>query len=310
VLANIGFFLANNCYDALIVDVARKDRWHRVSALGFALGYLGGGLLLAMNVGMTLRPQVFGLADAEQALRMSFVTVAAWWLIFSVPLLIFVRETPRDTGSAGAVIAAAWREIIGTLSRLRQLRAVWLFLLAYWCYIDAVYTVAKMAVDYGMALGLEPGSLIAALLISQVVGFPSAIAFGRLGERVGARPAIVAALCAFAAAIVWAINMSSLREFYVLAGIVGLVQGGVQTLSRSLYAHLIPPSSAGEFFGFYNMLGKFAAVLGPVLVGGVSVLSGNSRLSIVPLVVLLIAGAALLCFAPNESAPVPARRVA
>lgn len=303
VLANIGFFLANSFYDALIVEVARGEHLHRVSALGFALGYLGGGLLFAVNVAMTLWPQSFGLADAAQAVRMSFVMVAAWWALFSLPLLLFVDETPGPARAAreGAV-AAGLRELAHTLAQLRRLQPVWLFLLAYWCYIDGVHTIARMAVDYGMALGFEPGSLVAALLITQFVGFPAAIAFGRAGERLGARPAILAAIGVYAGATVWSFYMSQVWEFYVLAGVVGLVQGGVQSLSRSLYARLIPAEKAGEFFGFYNMLGRFAAVLGPVLVGIAGMVSGSPRLGILAVLLLFVVGAALLCLVPEEMA--------
>lgn len=303
VLANIGFFLANSFYDALIVEVARGEHLHRVSALGFALGYLGGGLLFAANVAMTLWPQSFGLADAAQAVRMSFVMVAAWWALFSLPLLLFVDETPGPARAAreGAV-AAGLRELAHTLAQLRRLQPVWLFLLAYWCYIDGVHTIARMAVDYGMALGFEPGSLVAALLITQFVGFPAAIAFGRAGERLGARPAILAAIGVYAGATVWSFYMSQVWEFYVLAGVVGLVQGGVQSLSRSLYARLIPAEKAGEFFGFYNMLGRFAAVLGPVLVGIAGMVSGSPRLGILAVLLLFVVGAALLCLVPEEMA--------
>ncbi len=303
VVASIGFSAANIFYDALIVEVARDEHLHYVSALGFSLGYLGGGLLFALNVMMTLWPQRFGLADSVQAVRISFVLVAAWWALFTIPLLLFVTETRSPQRASGrAAVAAGLRQLADTFRQLRRLRAVWLFLLAYWCYIDGVHTIARMAVDYGMALGFDPNSLIVALLITQFVGFPAALAFGQAGERLGAKPAIFAGIAAYAGATVWSYFMTEVWEFYALAVAIGLVQGGVQSLSRSFYARLIPAGQAGEFFGFYNMLGKFAAVLGPVLVGVAGALTGSPRLAILAIVLLFIAGALLLSFVQEHDA--------
>lgn len=295
VFASIGFSAANIFYDALLVEVARDEHLHYVSALGFSLGYLGGGLLFALNVMMTLWPQRFGLVDSAQAVRVSFVLVAAWWALFTIPLLLFVTETRSPDRTRGwAAVAAGLRQLADTFRQLRRLRAVWLFLLSYWCYIDGVHTIARMAVDYGMALGFDPNSLIAALLITQFVGFPAALAFGYAGERLGAKPAIFAGIAAYAGATVWSYFMTEVWEFYALAAAIGLVQGGVQSLSRSFYARIIPAGQAGEFFGFYNMLGKFAAVLGPVLIGVAGALSGSPRLAILSMLALFIAGALLL----------------
>lgn len=295
VVASIGFSAANIFYDALIVEVARDEHLHYVSALGFSLGYLGGGLLFALNVMMTLWPQRFGLSDSAQAVRVSFVLVAAWWALFTIPLFMFVTETRSPQPTSGrAAVAAGLHQLADTFRQLRRLRAVWLFLLAYWCYIDGVHTIVRMAVDYGMALGFDPNSLIVALLITQFVGFPAALAFGRAGERLGAKPAIFAGIAAYAGATVWSYFMTEVWEFYALAVAIGLVQGGVQSLSRSFYARIIPAGQAGEFFGFYNMLGKFAAVLGPLLVGVAGALTGSPRLAILAIVVLFIAGALLL----------------
>jgi UMF1 family MFS transporter len=293
VVATIGFSASNMYYDALLVDVAPESKWHRVSALGFALGYLGGGVLFALNVATTLWPRAFGFADATAALRASFVMVALWWALFSIPLLVHVHEKRRSP-SAGAPIAGSLRRLGATLRDLRRFRAVALFLLAYWLYIDGVGTIARMALDYGIAIGLDERHLIGALLITQFVGFPASIAYGRLGARFGPRPAIGAGIAVYAAASVWAYFMSSAWEFYALAIVVGLVQGGVQSLSRSVFARMVPPAKAAEFFGFYNMLGKFAAVLGPLLIGVVALASGSSRVGIVSIVAMFVAGGLLL----------------
>lgn len=294
-LALIGFSAGNLFYDALLVGVASERQFDVVSALGYGLGYLGGGLLFALNVLMTLYPGGFGLADTAEAVRVSFVTVALWWALFSIPLLLWVPEPPAPNRVGGlAAIRAGLAQLRGTFHQIRRLRAVGTFLLAYWFYIDGVNTVIHMAVDYGLALGFPADSLIVALLIVQFVGFPAAVAFGRLGERWGPRTGIFIAIAAYVLIAIWGYFIQRPWEFYGLATAIGLVQGGIQSLSRSLYARLIPAEQSGEFFGFFNMLGKFAAVLGPVLMGAVSLLSGNPRLSILSLLVLFAGGALLL----------------
>lgn len=297
VLASIGFAGANIFYDALIVLVARRERLDFVSALGFSLGYLGGGLLFALNVAMTLSPQSFGLASAAEAVRVSFVTVALWWAVFSLPVMLFVHE-PRPTGVPHVAqwVACGLRQLRSTFREVRQLRVVFTFLIAYWCYIDAVDTVIRMAVDYGLSLGFDSNSLIVALLITQFVGFPAALVFGKLGERYGAKNAVFIGIAVYIGVTLWAMRMTEVREFYVLALIIGLVQGGVQSLSRSLYARLIPANKSAEFFGFYNMLGKFAAVLGPGLMGIIGLLTSSTRDSLWAVVGLFAVGAAVLYF--------------
>jgi UMF1 family MFS transporter len=292
--ATIGFIGANVFYDSLIVDVARPENYHRTSALGFGLGYLGGGLLFTLCVAMTLRPEVFGLADAAEAVRWSFLAVAVWWLLFSTPLLAWVRERPVPRARAAEAVAAGLRQLVATVRELRALRNVAVFLAAYWLYIDGVDTIITMAVDYGLALGLPQSSLITALLITQFVGFPAALVFGRVGQRFGARAGIFVGIAVYAAITFWATRIQVARDFYALAIAVGLVQGGVQSLSRSLYAQLIPPDKSGEFFGFYNMMGKFAAVLGPLLVGWTALLTGDSRRGVLAILVLFVAGGLLL----------------
>ncbi len=297
VLAVIGFSGSNSFYDALLVSVAREPQFDKVSSLGFALGYLGGGLLFAVNVAMTLWPAHFGLVDAAEAVRLSFGTVALWWAIFSVPLLVFVKE-PEAAGrlSGGSAASAGFRQLAATFREIRRLRTVLLFLLAYLLYIDGVGTLARMALDYGMALGFDEKKLIVALLITQFVGFPASIAFGVLGARFGAKTGIYIGLVIYSASTLWAYLMESTWEFYALAVVIGLVQGGVQSLSRSLFARIMPADRAGEFFGFYNMLGKFAAVMGPLLMGSAALATGSSRAAILVLVALFIAGGILLYF--------------
>jgi UMF1 family MFS transporter len=296
VLAAIGFSGSNSFYDALLVSVAPGPRLHQVSCLGFALGYLGGGLLFALNVAMTLWPASFGLADASEAVRLSFGMVAAWWAVFSIPLLVFVKEPEAGRLAGRAAIAAGFRRLAETLRQAGRLRIVLLFLVAYLVYIDGVGTVARMAMDYGMAIGFDEKKLIVALLITQFVGLPATIAFGYLGARFGAKAGIYIGLAAYIGATLWGYAMQHVWEFYALAVVIGLVQGGVQSLSRSLFALIMPAAQAGEFFGFYNMLGKFAVVIGPLLVGSAALATGSSRAAILVILALFIAGGALLYF--------------
>ncbi|OQY42328.1 MAG: MFS transporter [Desulfobacteraceae bacterium 4572_87] len=262
VLATVGFSGGNIFYDALITGITTDDKVDMVSSLGFSLGYLGGGLLFALNVWMTLRPETFGFSGAGD-----------------------------------------------TFQEVRHLKTIFLFLLAYWLYIDGVNTVIRMAVDYGISIGLETSDLISALLITQFVGFPAALAFGFLGRKFGTRPAIFLAIVVYLFVSIWAAFMKSSTEFYVLAITVGLVQGGIQALSRSYYARLIPKSKSAEYFGFYNMVGKFSAIIGPVLMGGTGLYIRSlgysshtaSRISIASVAVFFIAGGTLLYFVKEES---------
>jgi UMF1 family MFS transporter len=218
-----------------------------------------------------------------------------WWALFSVPLFLWVEE-PRVHAPVSrlAAVRNGFTQLRVTFAHLRRLRVVFTFLAGYWLYIDGVDTIVRMAVDYGLSIGFDANDLILALLLTQFVGFPAAIAFGRIGDWLGAKGGIFIALAVYAAVTVWAYFMNDRWEFYAVAICIGLVQGGVQSLSRSLYAHIIPPDKSAEFFGFYNMLGKFAAVLGPVMVGTVSILSGNPRYSILSILLLFGAGALLL----------------
>ena len=303
VLASAGFSGAIVFYDALIVSVSKPERYDEVSAFGFSLGYIGGGLLFAANVAMTLWPSAFGLSGAAEAVRLSFVTVAVWWLIFSVPLFRVVQEPPR-LGSGAATVAAGavagLRSLLRTFSEYRAHRMAGLFLLAYFFYIDGVHTIIRMAVDYGLSLGLPSESLITALLITQFVGFPAALAFGAAANRFGPKPALYFGVAVYVGVTVYAYYLSSATEFYILAAVVGLVQGGVQAISRSLYARFVPPAQSGEFFGFFNMLGRFAAIIGPSLVAVTGLLTGSSRLGILSVATVLIIGMVLLGFVREE----------
>jgi UMF1 family MFS transporter len=295
ILAVIGFSGSNIFYDSLLPFISANDELDRTSAFGFAFGYLGGGIIFAFNIVMVLHPDWFGLTDSDSAVRVSFLMVAIWWLVFSLPLLLLVRE-PDGSGNGPAleVFRAGFARVWHTLHEVRKQRDIWLFLIAYWLYIDGVDTVVRMAVDYGLSLGFDQKSLLMALLITQFTGFPAAITFGYLGTRFGPRAGILIGLLVYMAVTVRASVMSSPAEFYLLAFAIGLAQGGIQALSRSLYARMIPVNRTAEFFGFYNMLGKFAAVIGPAMMGWIGALSASPRTGILSLLILFVAGAAVL----------------
>lgn len=287
-VASIGFYGGSSFQDALLVQVATPAESNRVSAYGYAAGYLGGGLLLVVNVLLVQHPAWFGLADAAAATRVVFIDVALWWALFTWPLFRRVPEAPPTSEPAG------WTELRASLGKIIRDPLVFRFLLAYWLYIDGIGTLQQMAVDFGGNVGLPQSALIGALLLVQFISFPAAIAFGRIGDRIGARPAILIGLLVFVFVTGWALMLHDAWQFYVLAVLVALVQGGVQSLSRSMFSQLIPRERAGEYFGFYNMLGKFAAFLGPVLVGVTGKLTGSPRIGISSLVLLFGTGAVLL----------------
>jgi len=301
ILAVLGFSGSVVFYDSLLVDVANGTELDMVSAIGFSFGYLGGGLLFAFDVVMTLYPHTFGLDDAAQAVRVSFLSVAVWWGLFSIPVILFVKESKSHApvGLVGAV-RGGFVQLWETFRQIQKLRVTFLFLIAYWLYIDGVDTVIRMAVDYGLSLGFDSNHLMVALLVTQFVGFPAALVFGRLGERRGARQGIMIAIFVYLLVIIWAYQMQQVWEFYALAVTIGLVQGGIQALSRSFYARMIPRTKSGEFFGFYNMMGKFAAVLGPLMMGWVAIITQSPRLSILSVLLLFIAGAVLLALVDEE----------
>ena len=320
VMGVIGFSGSNIFYDSLLPSVADESKVDSVSSLGFAMGYLGGGLLFLLNVVMTLQPAIFGLADASEAVRWSFVSVAFWWGAFTFITIAWVPEPEIGNNKRqGSLVSDGFNQLYRTFQEIRHLKTVLLFLLSYWFYIDGVDTIIKMAVDYGISIGFESNDLIIALLIVQFVGFPAALIFGRLGERWGVRPSIFLAIIVYIAVTIWGTMMREKYEFYVLAIVIGLVQGGIQALSRSYYSRLIPKNQAAEYYGFYNMLGKFAAIIGPALMAVVGLTMRNvlmpesptaeqlievgqdaSRWSIASIIVLFVIGGTLLFFVDEE----------
>ena len=308
VLGNIGFMGSNVFYDAFLPSVASEEESDTVSGLGFALGYLGGGILFSLNVAMVQMPEWFGFADSAEGIRASFVSVALWWALFSIPMMLWVKEKkPTRKLNARQLSTLGYRRLLGTFAKIRHLKGLLLFLLAYWFYIDGVDTVIRMAVDYGMAIGFDSGELVKALLLVQFIGFPATILVAKLAQMWETKKAIYLTLGIYFIITIFSSMMSDVSEFYLLAAMIALVQGGIQALSRSYYSRMIPPEYAAEFFGFYNFLGKFATVLGPLLVGIVAVLTHSPRASIASIALFFVIGAILLMFIDEKKIAIQVR---
>lgn len=266
-------------------------------------------------------PQKFGLPDATAAIRIAFLSVALWWGLFTFFTIFWVPEkkVSAPTQKGESIVIAGFRQFAGTFKKVRHLKVVFLFLVAYWLYIDGVDTIIRMAVDYGLSLGFESKDLIIALLIVQFVGFPAALIFGKLGETWSVRKSIYLAIFIYMAITIWGAMMTRKTEFYILAIVIGLVQGGIQALSRSYYSRLIPKNQAAEYYGFYNMLGKLAVILGPAMMGFVGLIVKRilmpasptpaqvmavsqlaSRWGIASILILFVIGAILFHFVDEE----------
>ena len=297
-VANIGATGSFVFYDSLLPHVAATDEVDRVSTSGYALGYLGGGLLLGVNLAWIQRPELFGLGGAELATRLSFLSVSVWWVGFAIPLFRLVPEPVRlvqaHESTVARVMQNAFTRLRETCRELRGYRQAFLMMLAFLVYNDGIITIIRMATVYGTEIGLDQGALIAALLIVQFVGIPFALLFGQLAAWLSARRAIFIALGTYTVISILAFGMSTATEFFILAILVGMVQGGSQALSRSLFASMIPRHRSSEFFGFFGVFEKFAGIFGPAVFAVMIAVSGSSRSAILALIAFFLAGAALL----------------
>ncbi|MAQ73632.1 MAG: MFS transporter [Candidatus Marinimicrobia bacterium] len=295
IIASIGFMAGNIFYDSLLPAVASKDKFDYTSSMGFSLGYIGGGLLFLINVLMYLQPHFFGIPDGETAIRLSFISVAVWWAVFSIPIILFVKEPKiHDPIGICSAVKEGWGQLISTLTKIRELKVVGTFLMAYWLYIDGVDTIIRMAVDYGTSIGFSASSLITALLLVQFVAFPATLIYSWFSSKIGIKNAIYIAIIGYTFITIFGVFVSKEWHFYVLAIMIACFQGGIQALSRSMYSRIIPKNQAAEFFGFYNMLGKFAAIIGPPMMGYIGLITGNPRLGILSIIILFISGGLLL----------------
>jgi len=294
-LANLGFAGGNIFYEALLPQVARADDLDRVSARGYALGYLGGGLLLVINALWLYRPAWFGMADRGVALQACFVSVAGWWLIFAVPLFRAVREPMvRGRPLISVAFGDSLARLLQTFREIRRYRELTLFLASFWLYNDGIGTIMKLAAAYGDEIGVDHNDMLGALILTQFIGFPCCIGFGALARRWGAKRAIQFGLAVYAAISLAGFFVRSTADFYALALMVGVVQGGTQALSRSLFAAMVPKTHSAEFFGFFSTGEKVAGIIGPAIFGLIGQLTGSSRWGIVSITMLFAGGALLL----------------
>jgi UMF1 family MFS transporter len=293
-------------YESLLPHIAGPHEIDRVSTAGYALGYVGGGLLLALNLAWIQKPDWFGLpagpglseAQATLPARLAFVSVAIWWIVFSLPLFRTVPEPPAriesDERRGQNPVLVAFVRLFETFRELRGYRQAFLMLLAFLIYNDGIQTIIKMATAYGTEIGIGQSALIGAILVVQFVGIPCSFLFGMVAGRIGAKRALFLGLLAYTAISVLGYYMRTATHFYVLAGLVGMVQGGTQALSRSLFASMIPPHKSGEFFGFFSIFEKFAGIFGPLIFAGTIAATGSSRNAILSVIGFFAVGAAIL----------------
>ena len=293
-------------YEALLPHIAAPGEIDRVSTAGYALGYLGGGVLLALNLAWIQRPDWFGLPsgpnltphESTLPVRLAFVSVAAWWVVFSLPLFRRVPEPPAtlepDERRGESPVKMAFVRLGETFRELRSYRNAFLMLLAFLIYNDGIQTIIKMATAYGTEIGIGQSALIGAILLVQFIGIPCSFLFGGLAGRIGAKRAVFIGLLAYTAISLLGYFMKTATHFYVLAALVGTVQGGTQALSRSLFASMIPQHKSGEFFGFFSVFEKFAGIFGPLIFAGTIAVTGSSRNAILSVILFFAVGALLL----------------
>jgi UMF1 family MFS transporter len=296
ILGNVGFAGANLFYESLLPHIAKKGDIDQISTRGYALGYLGGGILLIVNVLWYMNPDWFFMPGTGFALRAAFFSVAVWWAIFTVPFLRHVPEPPVVIVLDRQVnpIRAGFGRLAHTFGEIRRYRQLLIFLVAFWIYNDGIGTIIKMATAYGDEIGIGLTDMTLALIITQFVGIPFSFAFGWLARRLGTKISILLALGVYVLISVAGFFMQTALHFYILAFMVATVQGGSQALSRSLYGSMVPRSQSAEFFGFFSTSSKFAGIFGPLIFGVVSQLTGASRLSILSLIVFFVVGGLLL----------------
>ena len=296
IFACIGFSGGNVFYDSLLINVSSDQNRNRVSALGYSLGYLGGGFLFVLNVAMYQSPEFFGLKSITEAVLFSFLSVSVWWGVFSIPIFRFVNEDQINKAEikVSNLFIQSLQRVISTFKDIRQYKTLSLFLLAYWLYMDGVDTIVRMALAYGADIGLDASDMILALIITQFVGFPATILYGILGDKLGLKLMLSVGIIGYIFVTIFSIFITNISGFYFLATIIGLFQGGVQSISRTIFSQLIPPEKATEFFGFYNLVGKSAVVFGPILVGWIAYIFDNPDYGILSLLLLFIPGLLVL----------------
>ncbi|MCC6988583.1 MAG: MFS transporter, partial [Acidobacteria bacterium] len=298
ILGNLGVSGSLVFYDSMLPSVATPEETDRVSSAGYALGYLGGGLLLVLNLAWILQPQMFGLSGTVAATKLSFASVGVWWLLFMLPLLRHVPEparvlTPADR-DGGSPLAASLARLARTFQEIRQYRQAFLMLLAMLVYQDGIQTIIRFAGIYGAEVGVDQSAQIAAFAMVQILGVPFSFLFGSLGTKLGTKRAVFLALAVYSVAATLGYFMQNATHFFMLAGLVATVQGGAQALSRSLFSRVIPPAKTSEYFGFYAVVERFATILGPLVFTVSGVLTGSTRSAVLGMIVFFVVGGYLL----------------
>jgi UMF1 family MFS transporter len=298
VVGNIAVASTLVFYDSLLPHIAGPDELDRVSTAGFAIGFIGGGVLLLINLTWILQPSLFGLPDAIAGIKLSLASVGVWWLVFSIPLLRRVPEPDVRLGELGDSVpaqirggmVAAWK----TLQELRRSRNAFLMLIAFLLYNDGIQTIIRMSSIYGIEIGIDRNAQIAAFVIVQFVGVPCSFAFGAAAARIGAKTSLFFALAVYVCISVLGYFLTATWQFFALAFLVGIVQGGSQALSRSLFARMIPKHKSSEYFGFFAVFEKFAGIAGPAVFAGSIALFGSSRAAVLSVIVFFVLGALVL----------------
>lgn len=294
-ITNVALATSFVFYDSLLPHIAAPSEMDRVSTSGYALGYIGGGLLLVVNLAWILKPEFWGLSGTTAGIKLSFLSVAVWWVLFAIPLFRRVPEPPAAVrGAERGARLPLLRQTWATFRDLRRHRQAYLLLIAFLLYNDGIQTMIKMAAVYGAEIGIGMNAQIVAFIVVQFVGIPCAFLFGALAGRIGTKPSLYIALTVYVGIAVIGYSMTETWEFFLLAVMVGTVQGGAQGLSRSLFARMIPADRSTEYFGFFSVFEKIAGILGPLMFGTAVALTGSSRPAVLVLVVFFVAGGAVL----------------
>lgn len=295
IIGVVGYSGGNSFYDSLLPDLVPEAKRDMVSSKGFAFGYVGGGILLAVDLLMIRKPELFGFADTLTATRATFVSVAIWWFVFSIPLFRTVKNRPVQMGlTYGGVVSSGFARTWGTLKTFKHYPELLKYIIAFWLFNDGISTVITMATAYGKEIGIGTSDLILALLITQFVGIPFTLLFGKIAEKMGSKTALYISLTIYVAVIILGYFMHSALDFYFLAVMVGFAQGGSQSIARSIYSRLIPAERSAEFFGFLSVSGKFSSIIGPAVFGWVGLMLGSSRFGILSLLLFFIGGILVL----------------
>jgi len=291
-IANYCFAAGNTLYDKMLVQVSDESNVAKISSYGFAFGYLGGGLLFLINAAMTIKPEFFGLSGVADAVRWSFLSVSVWWTLFLIPILLKIQD--RGANLPGSHFKLAYSKVFNTLRTVSSKKNVFIFLLAFFLYIDGVHTIMAMAADFALNLGLPSSDVIIALILVQFVAFPTTLLWSKFAYKFGDKNTLLFTIFLYLIVIAYSAFLSNAIEFYALASMVGAIQGGIQSISRSYYATLIPQNESGEYFGFYNMFGRAGAFMGPALVAIFVTFFQDTRYGLIPIAALFIMGAIIL----------------